>query len=229
MNSEEKNVELIFQTKIGWPYDTLMRFHFFSSIQEKLKEFDYIFFFNANTNFVKRIDVSILENGGVLADLIVTNHPFFHWVTNPKDFPYERNRKSAAFIPFGKGSNYVIGGFNGGKSSTYLELIDTLKYNVDTDKKKGIVAKWHDESHLNKYIFESKKNIKILDYNFGFPQGHDLPLGENIYIQFLDKASFGGHDFLREKKNSIPVTEEKKSSFNLLKRIRRFASKGNSH
>ena len=60
------------------------------------------------------------------------------------------------------------------------------------------------------------------------PKGMICPL-RIIYIKILDKANFGGHDFLREKKNSIPVTEEKKSSFNLLKRIRRFASKGNSH
>ena len=37
-------VHKIYQKTLGWPYNTLMRFNMFKGIEEKLKEFDYIFF-----------------------------------------------------------------------------------------------------------------------------------------------------------------------------------------
>ena len=196
-----------------------MRFHLFSSIENKLKDFDCIFFFNANTIILKPIHDSILSCGETSADLIVTKHPFFYWVTDPKDFPYERNPKSSACIAKKDGNIYVMGGFNGGKSSSYLELIQTLKNRIDTDKKRNVMAIWHDESHLNKYISESESNIKVLDYNYGFPKGYDLPLKNNIYIEFLIKTDFGGHDFLRGINDGNPAINEKKNIFGLLKKI----------
>lgn len=213
LHDRNENVELITQPKLGWPYDTLMRFHFFSSIEKDLKEFDYIFFFNANTNFVKDIDDSILFKENSPVDLIVTQHPFFCGVTDPKDFPYERNPKSTAYIPKTKGSIYVLGGFNGGKTKSFLELIETLKRRIDVDQEKNIIAIWHDESHLNKYIFETKSIVKVLDYNYGFPKGYDLPLKNNVYIEFLIKTNFGGHDFLRGTTESIPTIKKTKSRF----------------
>ena len=212
--SEEENYNMrrIYQEKLGWPKDTLMRFHLFSSIEDELKHFDYIFFFNANTHFLKTVDASVLQNNGTDADLIFTKHPFFYGVTDPAHFPYERNKRSTAFIPKKKGRYYVLGGFNGGKSPAYLRLINTLKSQIDIDNKKKMVAIWHDESHLNKYLLENKDNHKILDYNYGFPEGHDLPLKNDVYVQFLDKTKFGGHDFLREKENSIPVMRHSKRS-----------------
>ena len=47
------NVIKIHQDHLPWPYVTLKRFHFFDSIKEKLKEFDYIYFANANLTIIK--------------------------------------------------------------------------------------------------------------------------------------------------------------------------------
>ena len=218
-NSLKENVTLIKQARMGWPKDTLMRFALFASIQEKLAAYDYIFFCNANTNFVKIIDDGFLQNEGQPAALIVTKHPFFYWVTNPKDYPYERNPKSNAYIPLKKGNKYVMGGFNGGDASSYIELINTLDKQIADDLSKDIIAIWHDESHLNHYILHTQKNTRVLDYNYGFPEGHDLPLKADIYLQFLDKKSFGGHDFLRDQRNSIPHAVEEKGSENIFIRL----------
>lgn len=208
----------MYQQKLGWPDDTLMRFHMFSKIDGPLKAFDYIFFCNANTRFKQPITFDLLRVNGADPDVITVRHPFFHWVRNPDDYPYERNGRSSAFIQKGKGKYYVMGGFNGGKSTSYLKLIAHLKYNIDLDKKKGIVARWHDESHLNKYIYELQENVKFLDHNFGFPEGHDLPLGDNVLIEFSDKKNKGGHDFLRGKENSIPASIS--DSTNLVRKIK---------
>ncbi len=212
------NVEIIYQKKMGWPDDTLMRYHLFASIAGGLKQFDYIFFCNANTVFRQIITFDLLKIENADPDLVVVRHPFFLWVKNPGDFPYERNPHSTACIKNEQGRYYVMGGFNGGKALSFLELIETLKKNIETDRSSGILARWHDESHLNKYICELKSGVKILDHNFGFPEGHDLPLSENVYIEFSDKEKVGGHDFLRDKENSIPAQPQQ--STNLLQKIK---------
>jgi len=39
----------------GWPRNTLDRFFFFDRISDELQKYDYCFFFNANTSFLKNI------------------------------------------------------------------------------------------------------------------------------------------------------------------------------
>ncbi|NDJ26967.1 hypothetical protein GW575_03205 [Campylobacter sp. MIT 19-121] len=118
---ENERIHKIFQENLGWPYNTLMRFHMFLKIEKELQEFDYIFFMNANVEFLK--EVSFLPTK---EQLIVVNHPGFY-NKNPQDFTYDRNEKSLAYIPFEqdeekenlfygkiKGKYYVFGAFNGG-------------------------------------------------------------------------------------------------------------------
>lgn len=216
-----QKIFVIHQEKLGWPYDTLMRFHFFDQIKEKLKEYDYIFFFNANVIFQKKVDENILIIDGLPAELIVVKHPFFDWVKYPRNYPYDRNRKSTAFIPFKKGFMYAFGAVNGGNAESYLEMVEFLKANIDRDLNKNIIPIWHDESQLNKHVLTTKRRVKILNYNFGFPEGHDLPLKNDVFILVKDKTNFGGHDFLREKENSIPKQKEISSSLSGFQRIKK--------
>lgn len=212
------NVELIYKEKMDWPYDTLMRFHLFTSIKSKLLSIDYLFFFNANILIKQKIDQSILFVGKTPAELIVVKHPFFTWVKRPKEFPYERRKISTAYLGINEGKFYAFGAFNGGQAEAYLEMAETLKANIDHDLKQDVIALWHDESQLNKYIWNFKKNLKVLEHNYAFPEGHDLDLKDNIFISVLDKNRFGGHDFLRGKGNSIPLQSPQTPS--LVKKIR---------
>jgi hypothetical protein len=86
-----------------------------------------------------------------------------------------------------------MGGFNGGRSFYYRELIKTLKENIDIDLQNGIIAIWHDESHLNRYMLD--KSPKILTPSYGYPDGSEFQFEKKIII--LDKNKFGGHDSLR--------------------------------
>ncbi len=184
---DEKNndkIVKIYQEKLGWPYDTLMRFDLFSRIENKLAEFDYIFFLNANVVFLKTVEESSLFNND--NDLFVVIHP--GWIKRNKYLlPYERDRKSKAYIPFGKGDKYFMGGFNGGTSKAYLKLINTLKCNVQIDLENNIIAKWHDESHLNKYMLECE-DYKILPPSFGYPENWILPYEPIVLIRDKDKV-----------------------------------------
>ncbi len=194
------NVTVIPHEQLGWPYDTLMRFHIFSRIEDSLKDFDFIFFFNANMEFVQKIEADeFLPNGKTDDGLLVTLHPGYHNQQKDK-FPYERTQvNSKAFIGPSEGTYYFMGGLNGGIATKYLQLILTLKQNTQEDADNGITAIWHDESHLNRYMIG--RNPKILTPDYGYPEGRNLPFTPKIIIR--DKNNYGGHAFLRNEKPTL--------------------------
>ncbi len=200
-----EKVNVIFQEKLGWPFDTLKRFEIFLKVEKQLASYDYIFFLNANMLFLDYVNEDILPETHEYG-LLGVQHPFFTWVTDPKDFPYERNNKSLASIHKKQGSIYYMGGFNGGASQEYLKLIRILDKNINSDLIKNIIAKWHDESHLNKYYLN--KSVKTLSPVYGCPEGMEDKF-PNPKIIILDKIKYGGHDFLRESQDSIPKENDK--------------------
>ena len=144
------NVKIIKKQCAGFPADSLFRFEMFIQAENELREFDFIFFFNANALLLQPIGTEILpdESGlsmGIWPGKREHQHPMF--------YPYERNRKSLAYVaPYGKDYTYYMGGINGGTSEAYLQMIRTLSHNIRSDYERGIIAKVHDESHLNAYL-----------------------------------------------------------------------------
>lgn len=186
-----KNVKKISQRYLGWPYNTLLRFEIFLKVESKLRNCDYLFFFNANTRFIASVDDEILPgktNNGLAAVI----HPGF-WNANRDDFTYERNAGSTAFIDFGNGEYYFMGALNGGESNAYLEMINILKDNIDKDLQNGIIALWWDESHLNHYLLD--KNPLALSPSYCYPEDYRIPFTPKLII--LNKLKYGGHNFLR--------------------------------
>lgn len=191
----KKNVKKIFQRSLGWPGNTLLRFDMFLQAEQVLQQNDYLFFFNANItllNFIR--EKEILPGAEGLTAVI---HPYLYGKHN-NAFPYERNRASSAYIPYGEGNYYFMGGVNGGKTDHYLRLVRTLERNIRNDLSNGIIATVYDESHLNRYLLD--KSIKVLIPSYGIPEewiytatNPDLP--RKILIR--DKINWGGHGFLR--------------------------------
>ena len=129
--------------------------------------------------------------------LIVAHQPFLYNL-GYDSYTYERNPKSTAYIPYGEGKYYVMGALNGGISNIYLKMCEELSRNIQIDLKNNIIALWHDESHLNKYIVD--KNFLIMECNYLYPEGFILPeYMDNIKILMLEKenAKWGGRKYLR--------------------------------
>ncbi|HAQ02955.1 TPA: glycosyl transferase family 6 [Candidatus Nomurabacteria bacterium] len=199
--NENRRIHRIYQRDLGWPDNTLMRFNTFLQIEEELLNMDYLFFFNANLIIKEKItSEEFLPTGN--ENLVATLHPGFY-NKNRKKFTYENNRKSTAFINKNEGEHYFAGGLNGGKTADFIEAMKTMRDNVDIDKKNNIIAKWHDESHWNKYLI-NRSNIKILPPSYLYPEGWKLPFPPIILIR--DKNKYGGHALLRnEKVNKFKV------------------------
>ena len=59
---ERDNIVKIHQEKLGWPYDTMMRFQMFNRVKDDVMSSDYAFFFNVNILFLKEISQEVLPN-----------------------------------------------------------------------------------------------------------------------------------------------------------------------
>lgn len=168
----EDNVTVIYRKCQGFPADSLFRFEYFLEIEDKLKEFDFIFFFNSNSLFLDKVGEEILPDSSGLVGALwpwIYVSKGFH-THNPAFWPYEHNKKSLAYIsPYEKKPyHYFMGGVNGGTSFEYLKMITTLAVNIRTDYDNGIVAKVHDESHINKYFRDH--DCKILGKEYCWPE-----------------------------------------------------------
>lgn len=162
----EEKVHKIYQEDIGWPGNSLMRYSFFMNIINDLEEFDYIYFFNGNILFLQ--DISTEEFCPKDDSLLVVEHHYFVDKRNEL-FPYDRNEKSRAYIPYGEGEHYVCGGLNGAKSNVFINFIKYLYEEIEIDKNNNVVALWHDESHVNRYILDYKQ-IMLLPPSYCYPE-----------------------------------------------------------
>lgn len=197
-HSCSSKVNVFHLDKYGHPRDTLYRFRTFLTAESELEGFDYIFFFNANVKFIREVNADILPSAG--EGLVCALHPLMSKADN-KSYPYERDSGSLAYIPMGSGKVYVQGALIGGTSKAFLDMSRQLKKNIDDDLDKGIVAVWHDESHLNRYIL--KKNPKLLGLEYLCPDTlkYRRRCGWRQKILLLEKSSFkyGGIDYIRGK------------------------------
>jgi hypothetical protein len=156
----------VYQNKIGWPFDTLLRFHMFDLIRDKLIEFDYIFFMNANLKIVFPVTKKILPLDSKCGLTLVAHPGFFG---KPRHFfTYERRHSSSFYVGLNRGDFYVQGCFNGGRSEEFLDMCRILKEKINEDLSKKIIPIWHDESALNWFILE--KDPLILDPTYAYPE-----------------------------------------------------------
>ena len=181
---EEENARIhrIRQDNLGWPGNTLFRFHMFCSIKERLADFEYLFFLNANT--VCKQVITEEEFLPIEQEFLVVQHPGYYNCSTWK-LPYERRKISRAYIAYGKGKDYVYGAVNGGKTAAYLRMAQKLDRDIRCDHEKGIIAKWHDESHLNHYMW-AHGSYKLLSPAYAYPENYSLPF--EMKIMTIDKS-----------------------------------------
>lgn len=191
----KSNVHIQHKECAGFPADSLFRFELFMQVEDELKTYDYIFFLNANAAFIAPVGEEILPDDSGLAmgiwPDIQKRHPMF--------FSYERNKRSHAYIAPNKPPyRYFMGGLNGGTSNAYLEMIRTLSHNIRDDYERGIIAKVHDESHINAYL--RKHPCKILGAEFCWPE--EWGVSDYNKIIFRDKVKIDPY-FDKGRKHTV--------------------------
>lgn len=190
------NIYLIHIDALPWPLITLLRFKYFISIEEKIKRHDYLMFSNANiicNDFVSSEE--FLPRDEKQEELSFVNHPGYYRKKLVYNYQFERRKKSLAYIPYNCGKTYVIGAMFSGNTNAFLKMSHILNDRIEIDLKHNIIARWHDESHINRYII-NKNNYRLLDPGYCYPVGFDLDVcnkiaGVNKMAKF-DVDSFKG-------------------------------------
>jgi len=156
-----------------WPIPTLKRYHYFYKEKEYISQFDYCYYFDVDMRVVGKVREE------VFGDLVATQHPGFWWKDNTQ-YSYERREESAAYIPYGEGKMYYAGGFNGGKPEHFLKMSEFIVQNVEKDFENGLIAVWHDESHMNRYLLNNPPSLELTP-SYCFPEAVDYnPGGWNV-------------------------------------------------
>lgn len=188
-----KNVTVINQARLGWPFDTLMRFHLFNGIKDQALKCDYLFFFNANMIFLKKVmPWQIFPNEK--EKIVVTRHPYYY--ESAIGGPFETNTESQAFIDPKEAKFYVAGGLSGGIAKYYMEMSEIISKRIDQDLAKDIISVWWDESHLN-YHYAHNQHFKVIDPGYIVPENRLKGFPFKAHLVVLDKENVGGHELLR--------------------------------
>ena len=138
-----------------WPMPTLKRYNYFVKEKDYISQFDYCYYFD--------VDMGIVSEVGdeVLSDLVATLHPYQSFY--PKEQrTYDRNPKSLAYVPAGQeGELYYAGGFNGGSTKRFMEMAEVLADRVTKDLENDVIALWHDESQMNRYLIDNPPTLSL--------------------------------------------------------------------
>jgi histo-blood group ABO system transferase len=175
------DVTQVFQKRLGWPLDTLMRFSIYLEHRQLFDSFDYIYATDADMLFVSPVGSEILS------DLVGTKHPGYI----KKRGTYEEvNKESTAYVSRNEGKYYFAGGFYGGAKDNFFKMMETVVDNIEKDLQKDFIAVWHDESHLNRYFIDNPPT-KVLSPAYCCP--------ENIHPDYYDPS------ILRLKKKLVAL------------------------
>lgn len=147
---------------LGWPRATLLRYHVMLKCKELLEKYDYLFYLDCDMVMTSKIGPEEILADGLTAIL----HGGF-----PDSF--ERRAESTACVPEDYHGIYYQGCLIGGRTKDFLTMCEDLSYNIDIDERNGVMAIWHDESHLNKYLIDHPP-AKTLTPAFAYPAEHYL-------------------------------------------------------
>lgn len=152
---------------LPWPLTTLLRFNYFNTVTDIISSYDYVFYMDSDMEVVDYLQDVILPAND---EIVTTSH--YHY-SKEEVGPYEFNNKdSTAYVEYTselKGK-YCQGCFFGGASKIFLNMAAEIDNNIKTDLNKNIIARWHDESHFNKFILNKK--TKQLDQRYCFNPNH---------------------------------------------------------
>jgi histo-blood group ABO system transferase len=148
------NVKVHYIDHEPWPMPTLKRYNYFIKEKNYILQHDYCFYFDADM----RIDNLVGDE--ILSDLVGTEHPYQSFYSI-NDMSYDRNPNSLAYVPYGDGKKYYAGGFNGGSTKEFIKMSEVISQNVNTDLENNVIALWHDESHLNRYLIDNPPTLSL--------------------------------------------------------------------
>lgn len=179
---EAQDIVRVFQKRLGWPYDTMMRPAVYAKNEMLFFSQDYLFACDADMLFVDTVGDEIL------GERVATLHPGFVGQRGS----YYRNPASLSYVRDDEGKYYFAGGFYGGTRQEMTRISKTLSSCIDQDLSHGVIAEWHDEAHWNRYCIDHPPTV-ILTPSYCYPENWRLKYPKKLLA--LDKD----HDAIRKQ------------------------------
>lgn len=172
--------------KKGFPLDTLYRYKYILNHGINVELCcDVLYYLDVDMKILKPIGSEVLPTSE--KPLVGTYHPGFYYSDN-KNGAIETNVNSTAYIPKNEYINkYIAGGFNGGITHYFLKLAQDIQNKIDIDKSKDIIAVWHDESQLNRYMVSNVNLFKFMIPDYCYPENYHENIPGIPKILALDK------------------------------------------
>jgi len=162
---KRKEDVIVIKTKSEkWPFSTLFRFRYINSISRDLLKHTHIIYIDADMYIYSKICEQ--EFFSYKNPLFGVKHPGSIGIKG-----FEHNKESLACVNKSDDlSIYRQGCFWGGEASYVLNMSKELAKRIDDDLSRGVIAKWHDESHLNKYFIENKEYVYTFNPGYAYPE-----------------------------------------------------------
>jgi hypothetical protein len=173
----------------GWPEATLLRYEIISQSGFHWESDEILVYLDADMEVVAPLKPSDFVDA-CQQGICLVQHPGYYrpgfkhlwrvYSKNPKILLgdlllrlsegglgyWETRKNSMAYVPRSRRREYFCGGIWWGRSQDILPLAFELARAVGRDLSQGIVAKWHDESHLNAWAARNSHEIKGPAYCF---------------------------------------------------------------
>ena len=194
---KKEDVTTIKIEHLPWPLPTLLRYKYM--LEGKVAEGqDYVFYCDVDMLFVDYLEEELF------GDITAVRHPCFSsGYDSERDWsPYGKNEKSSSFIEPALRKNYFYGGFQGGSAKKYSEAMLFMHKNILKDLRKNLIARYHDESHWNKYLVDNPPD-NILSSSYCYPDDDELEKYQEFYsfdtpLKKKILALSKNHDLFRE-------------------------------
>lgn len=180
----------------NWVEGTNSKFTNILSIRNDLREEDYIFYFDADTNVQKEF-----TEQWFIGDSVAGEH-FGNQTFMKDNRPYERNPKSAAYIPEDTRfpQMYFYGAFFGGNYENMISMCKILQKMQRHDKGIHYEPGVNDESYLNWFFHYNPPDKIVFNSDFEFIISDKGGLGDTRHPN-LDITEFKRK--LQENKDNL--------------------------
>lgn len=193
-----EGVTLISRPDLGWPLSAMLRYRHYADSIHLFAGADYAFSIDVDCLFVAPVGDEVLAStvgtahadsahydGTELLNSVDTMPPSGQgrgkmWLQSESaqaasvgfeagDAVYERRNSSRAHIPVGEGVRYYYSGFYGGTTRRFASMVREMARATEADVANGVVARVHDESHINRYWLSHPPEV-VLSASYMYPE-----------------------------------------------------------
>jgi hypothetical protein len=200
-----------------WPMPTLLRYELLAKAADKV-EGEIVMHLDADMVFAGSLTKNDLIQAIGNQEIALVRHPGFFrpskfakvifYLGNPKYIlsdlkshllnggigSWEKNPSSLAFVSRKNRKVYVCGATWFGRKSSIIELCNSLSLRIQEDLSKNIIAKFHDESHLN--WFAANNSFSLLSPKFCYDKNYPQLRGIKPTLIAIEKGM--GTDWERQ-------------------------------